>query len=172
MKSRAAWMAVPLTLAMSLALCVGTPSEPAKAPAARAATGPATNGSARATPARDPSAIPPAVFPHDKHTADFDVKCVECHHEVNAAPLSIRHKDYFDDLWIDCGICHHKAGTPPLEPQSCSNCHPSSVRDIADETLSSKVAIHKKCWSCHDTGTGAKASAACKTCHPARSGNE
>ncbi len=111
----------------------------------------------------------PASFPHEKHATEFEIECVKCHHETNAKPLSIPHMDYFDDLWIECGTCHRKAGAEALGPQACSACHHSTNGDIADETLSAKVVIHKNCWSCHEVGVGASASATCKTCHPARS---
>jgi hypothetical protein len=114
----------------------------------------------------DPSAIAPAVFPHDAHVNEMGIECVECHHETNAAPLSIPHREYFGGFWIDCKICHHEAGAPALSPQRCSICHHSAGRDSADETLSSKVVIHQKCWSCHDVGTGAEAGASCAGCHP------
>jgi len=96
---------------------------------------------------------------------DFEIECVECHHEVNAAPLTFPHKDYFDDFWIDCTICHKETGTASLEPHHCSACHHSGNGNIADQTLSAKVVIHKSCWQCHETGTGAAASKTCADCH-------
>ena len=123
-------------------------------------------GASAGAPARDKARIPPANFPHEKHAGELEIACVQCHHETNAGPLSIPHQNYFDDLWIDCGTCHRKAGVPALEPQACSACHHAGKGDIGDETLSAKVVIHKNCWSCHEVGVGAKASAACKTCHP------
>ncbi|MFQ5605012.1 MAG: hypothetical protein ACE5HS_17220 [bacterium] len=49
--------------------------------------------------------------------------------------------------------------------QTCSNCHHTSPANIADETLRSKVVIHKNCWQCHEIGQGAEASANCGFCH-------
>lgn len=114
---------------------------------------------------RDPAAIGPARFPHDEHAEDLEIECKECHHETDAAPLTFPHQDYFDDFWIDCRICHHDTRPVSTEPRPCSACHHSPNGNIADETLSAKVVIHKKCWECHDTGTGAEASATCTDCH-------
>lgn len=103
-------------------------------------------------------------FPHAMHFDDLGIECETCHHETNAAVLSIPHEEYFEDLWIDCATCH-KREAGAAESMACSSCHHNSTTDIADETLASKVVIHKSCWSCHETGTGAEASSACKTCH-------
>jgi hypothetical protein len=104
-------------------------------------------------------------FPHEMHSEDFGMECVECHHETNAAALKIPHMDYFDDFWIDCSECHKPNGDTVMEPQSCSVCHHTDPTGIADESLSSKVVIHKLCWDCHDSGTGADASESCSSCH-------
>jgi hypothetical protein len=165
-KKRAAGLAALAALALSLALCVGSPSESPTAPPTPAAPGSTNQLAATAAPAREPSEIGPAVFPHEKHVKELEIECVTCHHETNAGPLTFPHKDYFDDFWIDCTTCHRAAGAAALEPQACSNCHHSRNGDVADETLSAKVVIHKNCWSCHDMGKGAKASSACKECHP------
>lgn len=111
------------------------------------------------------SYIGEVVFPHFDHVDAFGLECEECHHETNASALNIPHEDYFDDFWIDCKICHHKPGPAVLEAQACSNCHPARPKSIADETLSAKVVIHKNCWACHDSGTGAEASSNCAFCH-------
>lgn len=154
-----------MALTLPLVFCMRSPPPSPKAPKALAATQAANRDGATAGPAKDWSSIGPANFPHDKHASEFEIECVKCHHETNAKPLSIPHQNYFDDLWIDCGTCHHKAGAAALDPQACSICHHSKNGDIADETLSAKVVIHKNCWTCHEVGTGAGASAACKTCH-------
>jgi hypothetical protein len=106
-----------------------------------------------------------AVFPHQKHVDELQIECTACHHETNAATLHFPHEDYFDDFWIDCKICHHEQGAVKLEAQACSNCHHTRPKDIADETLSAKVVIHKNCWQCHPTEKGAEASQNCKFCH-------
>jgi len=156
MKMRTACFAALPALLLPLLACTGS------APPVAKTAGPPGMAMAWAP-------IEKATFPHEKHAAEFGVECVKCHHETNAKPLAIPHMGYFDDLWIDCGTCHHKAGAEALGPQACSTCHHAKNGDIADETLSAKVVIHKNCWSCHEVGTGASASASCKTCHKARS---
>lgn len=113
---------------------------------------------------RTPSSIGEVVFPHLEHVDDFGMECVECHHEVNAVALHIPHQEYFEDFWIDCQTCHgnHR---PANEAISCSKCHHDRPSGVSDETLSSKVVIHKNCWDCHEVGTGADASAECVMCH-------
>lgn len=103
-------------------------------------------------------------FPHRLHVEDLEIECADCHHETNAGRLETPHPEYFDDLWIECGGCH-EATASVAGPQGCSNCHHASPVTIADETLSSKVVIHRSCWSCHDITTGAEASQGCTTCH-------
>lgn len=114
---------------------------------------------------------PPAVvllgdvtFQHQFHADELGIECVACHHETNAAALEVPHTEYFSDFWINCKICH-RPGAAPTRPQACSLCHHTSPVNIADETLSSKVVIHRSCWGCHETGTGAAASASCPACH-------
>ena len=165
MKKRAAFLALLLALSVPLIPLMGSPSKGSEARPTQDAAGLTNPDAATEAPARDPSAIGPAVFPHDEHAEDMEIECVECHHETSAAPLSFPHKDYFDDFWIDCTICHHESGAVALTPQGCSKCHHSPNGDIADETLSAKVVIHKNCWSCHDVGTGVEASSTCKDCH-------
>lgn len=107
------------------------------------------------------------IFPHEMHVDDLGIECRECHHETDAAKLKSPHPDYFADFWINCRICHHESQTPRAA-QRCSECHHDNPFDIADETRSSKVVIHKSCWSCHEVGLGANASASCATCHENR----
>jgi formate-dependent nitrite reductase cytochrome c552 subunit len=110
---------------------------------------------------------PQAEFPHEFHFDDLEIDCVTCHHETDAAALSIPHQEdfeHFSDSWPSCKRCHRD--TPePTSPQACANCHHDSPTDIADETLSSKVVIHRSCWSCHEVGAGQSASQACGQCH-------
>jgi hypothetical protein len=112
-----------------------------------------------------PSSAGEVTFPHRLHYEDFEVECKTCHHEINASRLKFPHEDYFDDFWIDCKICHHEGGTVSLSAQPCSKCHHKRPMGIADETLSSKVVIHKNCWECHEIGTGGEATTNCKLCH-------
>ncbi len=104
------------------------------------------------------------AFPHELHYADLELECESCHHETRAAKLDIPHVEYFVDFWIKCAICHRE-GEPASESVACSACHHGSPTDIADETLSAKVVLHKSCWSCHEVGTGAEASRSCSGCH-------
>jgi len=148
------------------------------APGSTAREGPAL-GMAAPPPAATATASPiapeawtpiaKANFPHEKHVEEQKIECVQCHHETNAKALTMPHQKYFEDFWIDCNICHRPKTAEALGPQACSACHRSHNGDIADETLSAKVVMHKSCWSCHEVGTGAAASATCKTCHTARS---
>lgn len=105
-------------------------------------------------------------FPHDKHTDEQQIACKTCHHETNAAKLKFPHQQYFKDFWIDCKICHHDKDKPQ-EAVACSDCHKLSLTNIADETLSSKVVIHKSCGrqGCHEIGRGEDASKSCSDCH-------
>jgi hypothetical protein len=112
-----------------------------------------------------PSSAGEFSFPHQMHYEDFEVECKTCHHEINASKLKFPHQDYFDDFWIDCKICHHESGKVTLKAQPCSKCHHRAPTDIADETLSAKVVIHKSCWECHEIGTGGEATTNCKLCH-------
>jgi len=104
-------------------------------------------------------------FPHKMHAIELEIDCKECHHETNAPVLDLPHPSYFADFWINCSICHHSSENEHASVQPCSNCHHSSPVTIADETLSSKVVIHKTCWGCHEISTGAEASESCKSCH-------
>ncbi|MDZ7290239.1 MAG: hypothetical protein ONB44_12885 [candidate division KSB1 bacterium] len=112
-----------------------------------------------------PSSAGEVVFPHQQHIKELQINCKVCHHETNAAELKFPHNNYFDDFWIDCKICHHEKGTVKLKAQACSKCHRTLPKDIADETLSAKVVIHKNCWECHPAENGAAASQNCKFCH-------
>ncbi|MCJ7581280.1 MAG: cytochrome c family protein [Candidatus Aminicenantes bacterium] len=112
-----------------------------------------------------PSSVGEVAFPHQFHFEGLELECQTCHHEINASILQMPHEAYFDDFWIDCKICHRGDGSAVSQPQSCSNCHHNSPTDIADETLSAKVVIHKNCWKCHEMERGEKASQSCSVCH-------
>ncbi len=103
-------------------------------------------------------------FPHELHYADLEFECESCHHETKATKLDIPHVEYFEDFWINCAICHRETAAAAT-PVACSGCHHDSPADIADETLSAKVVIHRSCWECHDVGRGPEASRSCGTCH-------
>jgi len=104
-------------------------------------------------------------FPHDLHVVDLELDCSECHHQIHAKDLDTPHPDYMKSSWIKCGICHDENSGMSRQYYRCSDCHHSELENIADETLSSKVVIHKNCWSCHESGKGATASKGCPGCH-------
>jgi uncharacterized CHY-type Zn-finger protein len=111
------------------------------------------------------SSVGDVTFPHQRHISDFGAKCADCHHQINAKPLKTPHPDYFSSSWINCGTCHTNAEKTVQKAYVCSACHQSIPKNIADETLSAKVVIHKQCWKCHAVGTGKDASKACEKCH-------
>jgi len=111
-----------------------------------------------------PASVGEVVFPHRKHFDELQVACTACHHETRAAVLDMPHPQYFDDFWIDCKRCHREAPAP-LAAQACSTCHHSALSNIADQTSSAKVAIHRSCWTCHPSGSGETATANCTFCH-------
>jgi hypothetical protein len=112
-----------------------------------------------------PSSIGKVVFPHEMHIKDMEIECVRCHHQIKATELRIPHPEYFRSSWINCNMCHKDSDSKKKKIYSCSECHRAYPRNIADETLSSKVVVHQKCWECHEVGTGKGASENCKTCH-------
>lgn len=164
MKMRNTRLALLPALALPLLACLTSGSA---SPPMREATVAAKPAAAALASGWTP--IAKANFPHEKHVEEQKVECAQCHHETDAKALTMPHPKYFEDFWIDCNICHRPQSAGALGPQACSTCHHAQNGNIADETLSAKVVIHKNCWSCHEVGTGANASAACKTCHPARS---
>ena len=111
------------------------------------------------------SSVGDVLFRHEMHVRDLSVKCVDCHHQINARQLSTPHPDYFSSSWINCKTCHDEAGKSSEKTYVCSNCHQTMPKNIADETLSAKVVVHKQCWKCHAIGTGKEASSACNKCH-------
>ena len=112
-----------------------------------------------------PSSVGEVIFRHQMHIGDLSIKCVECHHQINAKTLSTPHPDYLKSSWINCKVCHDESGKIRRKAYTCSDCHHSNPMDIADETLSAKVVIHKKCLKCHEVGTGKEASKSCDKCH-------
>lgn len=112
-----------------------------------------------------PSSVGEVVFNHQKHIKDLGIKCVECHHQINAKKLNTPHPDYLKSSWINCQICHDGSEKARQAVYACSACHRTNPTNIADETLSSKVVIHKQCWKCHAVSAGKEASASCELCH-------
>lgn len=115
-----------------------------------------------------PSSVGKVLFRHRAHIEEHRVKCVECHHQINAKTLATPHPDHLKSSWIDCKICHNGAGTNKKNVYLCSACHHTSPVSISDETLSVKVVVHKQCWGCHEAGVGKEASQSCGTCHSAK----
>jgi len=112
-----------------------------------------------------PSSVGEVLFHHQMHIKDLTVKCVECHHSIDAKRLVTPHPEYLKSSSIKCEICHGDSEATRQSAYSCSGCHNKSPMNIADETLSAKVVIHQQCWKCHPVGTGKEASVACKKCH-------
>ncbi len=139
------------------------------ATAALTAAGPDTPN-ASATPSAAPetirwsSAVGEVVFPHLRHADELGVECASCHHETVAANLAVPHPEYFEDFWVDCAVCHTGATAPVVE-RKCVACHPERAAGLNLEMPTVKVAIHRSCWGCHDSGTGAEASNQCGFCH-------
>ena len=105
------------------------------------------------------------LFPHKLHVEDLEVECVKCHHQISAVKLETPHPGYLESSWINCQLCHDPNQRTDKTYYKCSECHHESPNNITDETLSSKVVTHKSCWTCHESGTGVKASKGCPGCH-------
>ena len=112
-----------------------------------------------------PSSVGEVVFHHQMHTKDLAIKCVECHHTINARKLNTPHPDYFKSSSINCETCHDESEKIKQKAYTCSGCHRTNPTNIADETLSAKVVVHQKCWKCHPVGTAKEASKGCEKCH-------
>lgn len=117
---------------------------------------------------RIPSAVGNVAFQHRAHFKDRSIPCAECHHQINARKLDTPHPEYLKSSWINCTVCHDESGKTKQQVYTCSACHRSNPANIADETLSAKVVVHRQCWKCHQGGTGKDASAACRLCHAGR----
>lgn len=111
------------------------------------------------------SSVGYVIFPHDFHVTGVEMECVECHHQIHAVELDTPHPDYLSSSWINCQACHNPDVASDQVYYQCGECHQTNPNNIADETLSSKVVVHKSCWKCHDTRTGAEASQGCVDCH-------
>ena len=112
-----------------------------------------------------PSSVGEVVFHHQMHIRDLAIKCVECHHQIDAKKLNTPHPDYFKSSSVKCKTCHNDSEKTKQQVYACSECHHTNPIDIADETLSAKVVIHTKCWKCHAVGTAKEASKGCEKCH-------
>ena len=108
------------------------------------------------------SSVGNVLFPHKAH---LKKKCASCHHQIHAQQLTTPHEEYLTSSRIHCKTCHTANSEYTGKYYKCSYCHHSEPENIADETLSSKVVVHKICWQCHETGTGVEASEGCIECH-------
>ncbi len=111
------------------------------------------------------SSLGNVVLPHDVHVRNVKLKCKLCHHQIHAQELDTPHPDYLTSSLINCQTCHSTNSETRKKYYKCSKCHHSDPDNISDETLSSKVVIHKSCWKCHEPGTGVEASKGCSDCH-------
>jgi hypothetical protein len=164
-KTRAKLLGMLVMLALASISMAAVGSQEVEGEPASEPTQSSGEGSAALAEQRPDPMMGDLIFDHEEHAEEMELECDECHHETNAAPLDFPHEQYFHDLWIDCDTCHREAGSPDLEPQSCYECHDTTLRDIADERLSSKVILHQNCWACHEVETGVEASESCETCH-------
>jgi hypothetical protein len=124
-----------------------------------------------AAPARRPkmpnvitfeSSVGEVHFPHRVHQK---MGCQRCHHQIHAKDLVTPHEAYLTYSWVNCQDCHNPESETNSSYYGCAKCHHSNLENIADETLNAKVVVHKSCWKCHLSGTGAEASARCSFCH-------
>ncbi len=165
MKSRAKLLGILVLMPFALVSLTTADSEEAEEESASEVIEAEGGGTALTVEPRPSSIMGDLIFDHVAHVEDMEIECDECHHETNAVPLDSPHEEYFYDLWVDCGACHHDSSSADLKPRSCYECHDTKIRDIADERLSSKVILHKNCWTCHEVETGLEASQSCELCH-------
>jgi hypothetical protein len=107
------------------------------------------------------SSVGDVSFPHKVHQK---MGCQKCHHQIHAKDLVTPHDEYLTYSWVSCRDCHDESQNDSVY-YGCAKCHHSNLENIADETLSAKVVVHKSCWKCHLSGTGVKASERCSFCH-------
>ena len=166
--------------AVIVLLAAGSPSEAAPSEAISKAA--PSKAASRAMPSSTatlkipseitiPSSVGEVMFRHQMHINDLSIKCVDCHHQINSKPLNTPHPDYFSASWINCKTCHAESEKIAQKAYICSECHKTRPKNIADETLSAKVVIHKQCWKCHAMGAGKEASKGCEKCHSGKKGS-
>jgi Zn finger protein HypA/HybF involved in hydrogenase expression len=107
------------------------------------------------------SSVGNVSFPHKVHQR---MGCQKCHHQIHAKDLETPHDEYLTYSWVNCRDCHDESQNHSIY-YGCAKCHHSNLENIADETLSAKVVVHKSCWKCHLSGTGVEASERCSFCH-------
>jgi len=108
------------------------------------------------------SSVGSVHFPHKVHQK---MGCKNCHHQIHAKELITPHDEYLGYSWVSCKDCHNPGYETDGSYYGCAACHHSNLENIADETLNAKVVVHKNCWKCHASGTGAEASKECSFCH-------
>ncbi|MGD2129863.1 MAG: hypothetical protein PVJ33_04140 [Lysobacterales bacterium] len=108
------------------------------------------------------SSLGNVTFPHRMH---MKMGCQTCHHQIHAKHFETPHPAYLSYSWVNCQLCHSEDASISTSYYGCRRCHHSNLANIADETLSAKVVVHKSCWKCHLSGTGAAASERCNFCH-------
>lgn len=98
-------------------------------------------------------------FTHQKHLADYEIGCGECHHGDDGTPLS--DMQLGDDA-VGCAECHSEPGTAPKskdEKLSDSERHEYHAE-----------ALHDSCIPCHKDhnkkNNTKDAPASCTKCHP------
>ncbi len=111
------------------------------------------------------SSVGEVVFRHEAHIQERSIECARCHHQINARKLQTPHPDYLKSSWINCTVCHETSGKSARQVYACSECHRTNPTNIADETLSAKVVVHRQCWQCHPVSPGKEAMQSCEACH-------
>lgn len=160
----AAFCSLVLAVACSPAGRHDVTAQTGSTPAESAAPAPQAQSAGGGMPneIRFASSVGEVVFLHQKHITERSLDCVQCHHQINAKKLTTPHADYLQSTWVNCQVCHDGSAKSVY---SCSECHRTKPKHIADETLSAKVVIHKQCAKCHNVGTGKEASDRCEFCH-------
>jgi len=93
-------------------------------------------------------------FPHQEHVTRHNLECVECITRPTRLRLDTPHDAYLAGNGIECQVCH-QGRSLPREPQALLQpVNPVTPTDVADETLSAKVVIHRTCWRCHPMREG------------------
>lgn len=150
-----------------LALCVASMTAASQEAEQGAAVQPKASPEKRAKRPKLPnivtfeSSVGNVDFPHRVHQK---MGCQKCHHQIRAKDLITPHDEYLAYSWVNCQDCHDESENDSTY-YGCAKCHHSNLENIADETLSSKVVVHKNCWKCHLSGTGVEASERCSYCH-------
>lgn len=104
----------------------------------------------------------PVQFSHKKHFSSYEVGCIDCHHDKDAATIT---KSESSEA-LRCGNCHLKEGLIR---------GPIAENTISDEDLLGHRAnaLHLLCIGCHKKHNATvhvvRAPEACRICHTKRS---